>query len=755
MKENQRQKKPGTGRFRPLRLLGGAAAFLLLFFLAGYFLADPPDPGDFFVSPRVMDRRGGTLYASLTPEDELVVPCSLMEMGKVLPSVAVGVEDKRFYDHPGVDPLAVLRAAWQNLAGRRVVSGASTITVQLVRLSRPRERTFLSKVVEFFEALRLEREYTKDQILELYLNRAPFGGNLRGAGAASLAYFQKKPADLTLGESALLVALLRGPSVYRPDRWPERARARRDVVLGRLLGRGLITSEQYAAAAAEPVTPVVHRPPRLAPHLSMRLIAGEGRENFRWRGGLRFGVPTTIDPAVQLSLEKRLSDALRPMPRNINAAGLVLSNKNGHVLAYVGGLRAEGEGSFVDNVVSLRSPGSTLKPFVYLEAFASGALAPDSLLADTPLSLGGEAPRNFDGTYRGPVSAGAALGRSLNAPAVRVLRLVGEDRALEVLSEAGFEVPRLRSFGDSLVLGGLEVSLWSLAGAYGSLASGGTAVEPTLDPGRTGAGPRVFSEAASWLVNSSLVAEKRLPRGVSAPGAAMKSGTSNGRRDAWMAAYDPARTAVLWLGDPAGRAEASLSGTASLAESAAGLMRDLGPSPPWPGPPVGVERYLSCPVSGEPAGPFCPGSKWSHRVAAGARTVPCGLHARRRGETVTLWPAELAPMMGGPDPGRRAAPSRPRVVSPAQGSVVVMDLSDVRDALPLKSEDTSGLVHWYLDDRYFRSADRFTTPVVRLAPGPHRVALIDERHRTTVSEFTVVAPERPAADDPAPLLEFD
>ncbi|MDR2368349.1 MAG: transglycosylase domain-containing protein [Deltaproteobacteria bacterium] len=732
----------------------GLGLFGVIFLAVGFILATPPRYDGFAVSPVLLGADGEPLYVGISADQELAIPLSLDRMGEIFPRIAVAVEDKRFFSHPGVDPLALARAAFQNIKNRRVISGASTITVQLVRLSQPRPRNLWSKMVEFFQALRLERELGKDEILTVYLNRAPFGGNVRGVGAAAAIYFGKSPADLTLGESAVLVALLRGPSIYRPDRWPGRAKVRRDMVLSILRGKGAISEGDERRARLEPVTGKRFSPPRKAPHLAAYLL--DPAESPRWRWGAEgyAGVPTSVDPALQENLEKRLLVALGPFPGEVNGAGILVSNRTGRVLAYVGGVRREGPTFHVDNARSRRSPGSTLKPFVYLAAFADGKLGPSSLLADSPLGLGGDAPRNFDGEYRGPVAAGVALSESLNVPAVRVLRLIGEERALEVLREAGFTVPEGRAFGDSLVLGGMETSMLELAGAYATLARGGEAVRPGFDPGGHYLGPRIFSGEAVWLINESLLSPRLLGPGLSGESLAIKSGTSISLRDAWLAAYDPAHTLVLWLGDPSGRSHKGLTGLASLSAAGVQFMHDLGPRPLWPDPPDGLERFRACPVSGEPASPFCPGSRWAWRIKSLAKSHPCRLHLRRNGQTVTAWPPELSRLTRGPGHFPVRPGPGPQVVSPKPGAQVVMDGQNPH--LQLKSEGAVGLVHWYLDDRFVGTADKRATITIEPGPGPHKVSLMDSLNMTARSEFTVVEKDSPKVadkDTPLPIID--
>jgi penicillin-binding protein 1C len=717
-------------------------------------LVKPPKYDGFAVSPVMMDKSGEVLYVGLSEDDEFMIPVELEEIGNHLKRITIGVEDKRFYSHFGVDLLAVARAVVQNVGSLRVVSGASTITVQLVRLSKPRPRNLWSKMIEFVEAVKLERQLSKDEIFELYLNRAPFGGNIRGVGAAAKIYFGKKPDQLSLGESAILVALLRGPSIYRPDRWPERARQRRDLILARLRQNGFISSEEMEGAKLEPVSDHRFQPPRKTPHLAAFLLPQARDKRWHW-GAVGFkGEKTTIDPLLQENLEKRLKLALRSFPDQVNGAGLLVDNQSGQVLAYVGGVKNEGPTYWVDNVRSRRSPGSTLKPFIYLAAFTDGSLVPSSLLADSPLGLGGEAPRNFDGHYRGPVSADMALAESLNAPAVRVLRLVGETKALEFLRKAGLSVPEGYSYGDSLVLGGMETSMMELAVAYGTLARGGEAMRISFDPQVVSKGPRIFSQEAVWLVNQSLSVPNRLPAGLTGDGLAFKSGTSNNLRDAWLAVYDRNHTLVLWLGDPSGRSYEGLSGLASLSSTGIQYMRDLGPTALWPEPPKGLERYLACPLSGQPASPFCPGAKWAWRIKSLAKNHPCRLHGHRQGQMVTLWPPELARFMGGTRSLAGPKAQRPRVISPLPGSEVVID--DQTPRVPLKSEGTFGLVHWYLDDQFLETAEHWATVTALPGPGTHKVSLMDSRNLTAKSEFTVIHRSLVASDiRDVPLLRFD
>ena len=763
--------------FKKTAKISALAALALLSFIALSLLIIPvPGARDFAVSPTLLDRHGNLYHARLSSDSEWLLPRPLSEMGQWLPKVAVAIEDKRFYDHPGVDPLALGRAILQNASQRRVVSGASTITVQVVRLSNVKDRTIWNKYVEFIGALKLSRVMDKDEVMEIYLNRAPFGGNLRGAEAAARYYFDKNARDLSLGESALLVALLRGPSLYRPDRRPHLARQRRDVILDMLAAKGVVTKEQAEAAKQEPVTGQRGHMARRVWHLSENIFAqAGGPETWRWGYlGREYGLATSVDLPLQTVLEERLSHGLTAFPKRVTGAGAIMDNATGELLAYVGNARWTGDSkdSFVDCGLALRSPGSTLKPFIYLAAFQHKGLTPATILADTPLNLSGQAPRNFDRYYRGPVSTRSALADSLNAPAVRVLRLTGLDTALETLRKAGFvNLTKAGSYyGDSLALGGCEVSLWQQLKGYGMLARQGLAVEPTWRKGANRSSARLFPAGAVWLVTESLKDNSRLPVGLRlgsnnepAGEMAFKTGTSHGLRDAWLAAYTPSYTLALWAGDPEGKSHPDLTAIKALGPVLSPLAADLSSfaATRWPPrPPAGVEEYYACPISGQPAGPHCQGRIKAFRLAEGARTHPCRLHVMEGGRIVTVWPPELAGFMAtlGERPSFRTVEaltgsSKPAITSPAPGGSITVNGGEA--SIPLRCEGVMWPVHWFLNDEYFLSAGAEAAPILRLSAGSHRITLIDKNGRTAGSDFTIMYSQNRDRDAALPVLSFN
>lgn len=551
--------------------------------------AQRPVVENFDISPTFYDRNGTLFHARLSSSEEWLLPIPLEEAGKWLPLVAVAVEDSRFYTHAGVDPLALLRACWQNIKSRRVVSGASTITSQVIRLSVPRERSLYTKFIEFFQAFRLERELDKRAILELYLNRSPFGGPLRGVEAASRQYFGKSASELSLSEAATLISLLRGPTYYRPDRNPELLRERRDQILDLLRDKGVVGAKDLELAKAEQIPSSRRSMPSEARHYADLVLGTLPKDAFKWHNNKKHsGLVCSLDMPRQQLLEATLRLNLMNFSPAVTAASAVMDNQSGEVLAYVGNARyVHGKNkSWVDCALAPRSPGSVLKPFIYLAAFENGIFTPASLVADSPLALSGRAPRNFDEKYRGPVSIHFALAESLNAPAVRVLRKVGYQESLITLRRVGFDLLKRDSdyYGDSLSIGGCEVTLYQVLKAYSTLARLGLEAKPRLlrsESVESGVGTQIFSESASWLIAESLRDTSRLspvvrllnqedPRPI-----AFKTGTSFGLRDAWVAAYNPKYTMVVWFGDQTGRPDPKLVGLQAAAPVALSFLRDL------------------------------------------------------------------------------------------------------------------------------------------------------------------------------------
>ncbi|MDR1622132.1 MAG: penicillin-binding protein 1C [Synergistaceae bacterium] len=703
------------------------------------------------VSPALYDSKGTLFHVRLSVDGEWSLPVPLSEMGKWLPAVAVGVEDRRFYSHRGVDPLALLRALWQNATARRAVSGASTITSQVVRLSiserefRGRRRGIALKAREFCQALKLERVMGKDKILETYLNRAPFGGNIRGVQAASLIYFGKPASKLSPGESCLLIGMLKGPSLYRPDRHPEAARQRRDFVIRLLEKKGVFAGGEARLALMEDLPSLWIHPPLRAFHFAEMVLDAEPSPLAR--------IETTLNLEFQTKLEAILDRAAATLPDAVTVAAGVVDNRTGGLAAWVGNARfgKASRSAWVDCGLAPRSPGSALKPFAYLAAFDRGILTPGSLLADSPLAFSGRAPRNFDLTYRGAVSARVALSDSLNAPAVRVLRMTGPENVLQLMRGFGLELNEPAShFGDSLILGGCEVTVFQALSAYSALAGGGIHHRVALlkkdRKKNEGDGVRLTSAAAAWMVTDILDDKGRLSAFTretlgSDWHVAFKTGTSYGLRDAWTAAWTPDVTVVVWVGDPRGDSWPGLVGAQVAAPIALSALRTLSPRSRWYDRPEGLVLREVCALSGRPPTAACLSTRLDWAIEGVTQDIPCDIHVIRRGKSVLSLPTELVAQNSLSAEGSKVR-RRPDIVisSPIAEATYYLAPLAKEQKIPLRVEGAVGKVWWYLNGHYIGNSPPDETFFYSFSDGRHKVSVSDNEGRTTATHLTVVSP---------------
>ncbi|TXN46194.1 penicillin-binding protein 1C [Methylobacterium sp. WL119] len=512
----------------------------------------------------VVDARGTLLRPFATPDGRWRLPVTAASVDPRYLAMLTAYEDRRFADHPGIDPAATLRAAWQWLAHGRIVSGGSTLSMQVARLVEPRaERSLAAKLRQMVRAVALERRFGKAGVLDLYLALAPYGGPVEGVRAAALAYFGREPARLSFAEAALLVALPQAPETRRPDRFPANARRARDRVLDIVAARGAITRSEAAAAKAEPV-PDLRRPfPMAAAHAAEAAVAVDPSASV-----LRL----TLDGRLQASLEQLATERAQAAGPGLSAAILAIDNRTGAVLAQVGsaGYRDAARRGAIDMTLAVRSPGSALKPFIYAQAFESGLAHPETLLDDRPARYAAAyAPKNFDLTYQGTVTARRALQLSLNVPAVALMEAVGPARFIARLRAAGAAIllPRDAAPGLPVALGGLGITLTDLARLYAGLARGGAMpdlIRRADRPAPPDSARRVAEPVAAWYVADILRGapppENALPGRI-----AYKTGTSFGYRDAWAAGFDRRVTIAVWVGRPDGAAVPGLVGRAVAA----------------------------------------------------------------------------------------------------------------------------------------------------------------------------------------------
>jgi penicillin-binding protein 1C len=549
------------GRFILASLAG--AAFLVA--LAGtawvYSLGRPPLGRDLETSHVVLDRSGKLLRAYATTEGRWRLPARPEDVDPRFLKLLFAYEDKRFYEHDGVDILALGRAALQFVTSGHIVSGGSTLTMQVARLLEPRQhRSLGAKLRQITRAVELEHALSKTQILSLYLTLAPYGGNLEGVRAASLAYFGKEPKKLTLAEAALLVALPQSPELRRPDRYPAAARAARNRVLDRAAAAGVVPRDEVARAKSAGV-PIARKPlPVLAPHSADQVAAAE--PNIRVHR-------LTIDAALQKALQELALERARALGPKISVAILAVDNETGEVLARVGNADYfdERRAGQVDMTQALRSPGSTLKPFIYGLAFEDGLLHPGTLIDDRPVRYGNYTPENFDLTFQGTVTVRRALQMSLNVPAIAVLNKVGVNRLSVRLTQTGaaLVLPKGEAPGLAMGLGGVGIKLWDLTMLYTGLARMGSAVPLIERQGDIAQNPRrLLDPVAAWYVGNILIGAP--PPDNAMPGRiAYKTGTSYGYRDAWAVGFDGHMTVGVWVGRADGAPVPGLYGRAAAA----------------------------------------------------------------------------------------------------------------------------------------------------------------------------------------------
>lgn len=620
------------------------------------------------ISSRLLDRHGRLLRIYLADDDQWRIAVALDEISPWAVKATLAAEDRRFFRHCGVDPLAIVRAAWQNLRHGCIVSGGSTITMQVVGLADSRERTMGRKLRQVVRALQLERCRTKEQILELYFTNAPYGGNICGIEAASWRYFGKPSRDLTAAEAALLAGIPQAPNRLRPDRYPQAARSRAQRVLARMRDCGFLSADDYRRAVRHLPEIYTAQPPMRAPHFTDYVHA-------------RLRAHPLVRTTLDLTLEQRAEALLRQHLNALSAEGVtngaivVLDNASGDVLAMVGSadywdVRINGQ---VNGALSPRSPGSTLKPFIYGLALERGLVLPTSRLPDVPGLFTNYDPRNFDKDWRGLVRMDEALAWSLNIPAMVVLDRVGPAAVLDLMDAAGVRrvMPPRGDLGLTLAVGTCSVPLIDLANAYATLARGGlwkpwrVALPPQneaalyeaarrwnqrlarerggsdLDP-VTSTPAVVLSPETCYLINAILSdTALRDPADVAlslhgVEGIAWKTGTSNGLRDAWTVAYDRDYTVGVWLGNFDGKPSPALVGGRVAAPLALELLQEVrcqrgAPGRAWPTWAGASETVTLCAESGEVATDVCPTTSTARLplgIAQRARHVRCTVHRR-------------------------------------------------------------------------------------------------------------------------------
>ena len=710
------------------------AVFLILFevLLAGWLCCLPKDlfQGTSYATV-VTDRNGELLGARIAGDQQWrFPPCDTVP--ERFATALVQFEDRHFRWHPGVNPVSLVRAAADNLRAGHVVSGGSTLTMQVIRLSRNRERTIGQKMVEALLATRLEFRCSKDEILSLYASHAPFGGNVVGLEAAAWRYFGRPAAELSWAESATLAVLPNAPASIHPGKARDQLLAKRNRLLERLHRRGYFDASTLETALAEPLPDAPYPLPNLARHLVEAQPRGE-----ETRTGIDISLQRQVEDAAT-----RWSDELA-LTGTADLAAVILDIRSGETIAYVGNaspLRTR-HGSEVDIAASPRSTGSILKPFLYCAALQDGTILPRTLLRDTPVNLNGFTPQNFDLQFHGAVPAAEALARSLNVPAVHLLRAYGPPRFLQVLRDAGLStLPRDASYyGLSLILGGGEGTLADITRAYADMVRSYDGL-PTDSPFRDRLALWYTFEALKE-VNRPDEIDWKLIRSVRK--AAWKTGTSYGSRDAWAVGVTPDYAVGVWCGNADGHGVAGMTGAKTAGPVLFDLLNLLPPTADWFEEPQDGGVWLDvCKESGMLRSQDCPDYERVLLPALGQESEVCPYH---KDGTFRLPPA-MEWYYKAYHPEYEVHPvsrdiARMEFLYPEPGSVLTLprqlDGSEGGAVFQAVHRDPAATLYWHLDESYLGETRLIHQMRLSPAPGKHTVTVVDGDGHSVSIPFTI------------------
>lgn len=678
----------------------------------------------------VTDRNGELLGARIADDGQWrFPPCD--SVPEKFAAAIIEFEDRNFRHHPGVDPVAVGRAVVQNVRGRKIVSGASTITMQVVRLSRKRERTIWQKVAEAWLATRLEARCSKDEILALYASHAPFGGNVVGVEAAAWRYFGRSADDLSWGEAASLAVLPNSPAMIHPGRNRNVLLKKRNALLERLRDKGVLSPEDCSLSCGEPLMGEPLPLPSHASHLVDRYAVELHGQMVR----------TAIDISLQRQLEEitaRWNEELSTQGIN-DLAAVVIDVATGEAIAWCGNASSGSDrpGAKVDIPRAPRSTGSILKPFLYCACLQDGEILPDMLLPDTPVNINGFTPQNFDLQYAGAVPASEALQRSLNVPSVHLLRRYGVPKFHALLKERGMTTltHEPAHYGLSLILGGAEGRLAEIAGMYRDLAAGAPCWDKVA---------RWYTLEALSDVNRPDEIDWRMVSSVRK--VAWKTGTSYGFRDAWAIGMTPGYVVGVWAGNAMGQGVPGLVG----GRTAGPVMFDifnLLPATDWFEEPMlddGVRAEV-CRLSGHLAGPDCEERDTLLLPAKAMTSEVCPYHRSVRGESRFLLPPAMETFYRQHHPEykvyRDVGDAPMEFIYPENGSIigipVQLDGSVRGIVFNLAHRDPDKTVHWHLDDRFIGTTRYIHQMEIMPDRGSHTVTAVDADGNSLSVRFQV------------------
>lgn len=764
-----------TLRGRP-KLMVNTLVIIAGLFIGAFFLNLAfPLPGPPPASTLITDRDGKIVHAFLAPDEQWRVQASLIEISPLLKKAILYKEDKYFYYHPGINPIAIGRALLRNqfTSGRR--SGASTITMQVAKMLSPKKRNFSNKIVEALRALQLEWHYTKDDILQMYFNLLPYGGNIVGIKTASLLYFNKNPDHLSLAEITAMSIIPNKPGKLVIGQHNDVITDQRNRWLNRMAEADVFSAKEIEDALMEPLTATRGRFPKMAGHLAYKLRKGEA--------GI---LASTLNLNMQLKAEKLVQDYVRSLQayRINQAAVIIMDNKTRQVLAYVGSANffdstQQGE---VNGAAAIRQPGSTLKPLLYGLAIDAGLTTPKMGIADVAVNYGGYTPENYDQRFNGQVSMQYALAQSLNIPAVKMLHALGKDKMVNTLMQCDFNQVKKdqRKLGLSLILGGCGNNLEELTALFCAMANQGEYAKPVFlvkDP--TAKPQRILSPAASFMITDILSKIQRPDFPIhwqataSLPRIAWKTGTSYGRRDAWSIGYNQQYTVGVWAGNFSGEGVADLSGAQIATPLLFKIFNsiDNNSQAGWFEQPEDCPLRTVCSESGMPPADYCtnlvtdyyiplvsPSQTCNNRqqiwTSADDKTSYC-LHCRPAIGYKTRWIARNAPELEAWYSEKQIAFEKapphfeeceklfegngPKIQSPDHAAEYFLDATDPQ---PLQLKCLAGSdvnrVFWYINKRYYKSG--LPTEKLYFIPekGPNHVSVTDDKGRQSSVQFMVV-----------------
>jgi len=710
------------------------------------------------------------LHASLSSDEQWRMNAKIKEVNPSLLKILILKEDRWFRYHPGVNPVALIRASLQNIRAGKRVSGASTITMQVVRMIEPRNRTVGNKIIECFRAIQLEVHKSKDEILELYINLLPYGGNIQGVKAASFLYFGQEPQALSLAQIVTLAVIPNDPNSLRLGVNNERIIRKRNQWLQKLSHRNVFDKPTMDDALLEPLSARRYEAPKQVPHLA-RLLAKKYPDKYI--------IATFINPRLQDFVQNTVKTEVN-MYRAMgvgNASVVMINNRSHKVVAYVGSA-GFAENQFqgqVDGASALRSPGSALKPFLYALAMDRGVMTPKTVLQDIPQNFNGYKPLNYDETFRGRLTATQALALSLNIPAVDLANRIGVDIFNEKLSRGGLQwiSKRKKTLGLSVILGGCGATLVELTNLYSCLACKGIKYPLQMSAYDNASGTdTLFSKQSAWMINEILTSLKRpdLPNNfdnsVNLPHIAWKTGTSYGRRDAWSFGYNPDYTIGIWVGNFDGTGVPELSGADFATPILFKIFNYLtfNQKPSWFKRPEGLDFRLVCSETGLPPGESCenivmddyipavsPNRKCDHLIpvftdesgsvsycqsclpAIGYRTQ---LYPNLSPGLIAFYEQEQIPYIRIPQHNTKCNrvyhSESPVITSLTNGKEYILYAS-AKQQLQLAFTATSDVskVYWYINDRFYKEASRGEKLFFAPEAGLLKISCCDDKGRNT------------------------